>query len=129
MNDNVRSRWEDVGPFFDRPGLLRWSGWSASDLHAKVEANQVLLTQASDGSELFPDWQFDDAANLLPHMSELLSFLSRAYDPWDTAAWLSTRLPAWGDRTAWQVLRADDPQEVAEVLLEARHDAGSMLSP
>lgn len=125
----ARSAWDDAGPFFDREGLIRFTGWSPGELDTRVAGGQLLLLPASDGKEMYPDWQFDEAGNLIPHLSEILSILGRAYDPWDTAAWLSTELPACGDRTAWQVLRADDSEDVAEVLLEARHDAGATLSP
>ncbi|MGH1522833.1 hypothetical protein ACRAWC_01565 [Leifsonia sp. L25] len=115
-----------VGPFFDRAGLRAWLGWTETRLEELVAGAHVIQLTTADGTEVFPRYQFDDRGTPLPHLPELWPLLAGAYGPWSAAAWLNAPDPDGCGRTAADILRNGDDEQVAAVIREARHDAGRM---
>jgi hypothetical protein len=95
-----------VGPFYDETHAREVLG-------ARFAMDALLATVAGDGSVLFPTFQFDDEGAPLPHLTEILDVLRTAgEDPWGHALWLNTPTPAFGGRTAAELLRLGGFQKV-----------------
>jgi hypothetical protein len=105
-----------VGPFLDAAALTAYLSVTPAELTALVESGQLLETKLGDGSSLYPTFQFEDRA-LLPHLDEVIGALyHERHDGWSIGIMLNAKEPAWGDRTAAELLRGDWAEEVLHQL-------------
>jgi hypothetical protein len=90
------------------------------DLAVLVERRDVLALTAPDGEVRFPGFQFDSHGVPLPHLREAIERLEIALhridideaDPWFVALQLVTKTDVWGGRSAAELLRTDQAEEV-----------------
>jgi hypothetical protein len=84
-----------------------------------VENRHVLALPTRDGFK-FPGFQFSGYRSPLPHLREAIQQLEVALrrtgveeaDPWFVALQLNSKSPVWGDRSAAELLRTDQADEV-----------------
>jgi hypothetical protein len=85
-----------------------------------VENRDVLALTAQDGAIRYPGFQFDPDGAPLPHLREAIERLEIALhridlteaDPWFVALQLVTKTDVWGGRSAAELLRTDQAEEV-----------------
>jgi hypothetical protein len=107
---------EMIGPFYDAAGLTAHLSITLAELAALVGSGQVLETITGDGSRLYPTFQFKDNT-VLPRLAEAIgAFDYSPVDGWSLALLLNAKEPAWGDRTAAELLRGDWADEVLHQL-------------
>jgi hypothetical protein len=89
-------------------------------LEVLVGNRDVLALTALDGAVRFPGFQFDSEGVPLPHLREAIERLEIALhridideaDPWFVALQLVTRTDVWGGRSAAELLRTNQAEEV-----------------
>jgi hypothetical protein len=110
-----------VGPFYDADGVLVLLRTTGAALQQMVETDAVLAVTTSDGTLLFPTFQFGPHSKLLPGLQQIAGILRPfSDDNWDIALWLATPVPQFGDRPAADSLHSGD---IDIVLSEAQRDA------
>jgi hypothetical protein len=91
------SPWDDlIGPFLRSEGVQARLGISRQAVAAKAARRRLLRVFTSDGTALFPVWQFD-GGSVMPGLAEVLAlFPERVVDGWTLAGWLRTEDPELG---------------------------------
>lgn len=83
----------DLGPFYSTTGLARRLKVSRQALDGRVQRNTLLAIPASDGSRLYPIFQFVDGAGrptVVPGLSDVMKRLADGgAGPMGIAAWLT----------------------------------------
>lgn len=83
---------ERVGPFYDTAGVLALLGIDCEALEVLVADRDVLVVDSADHFHLFPSFQFDEQAPLLPGLYDVLTRLDPAgEDAWGDAVWLNSQ--------------------------------------
>ena len=112
---------EQIGPFYDTAGLVRWLEVSKQALSDRVRRRRLLAVTTADGRILYPARQFADR-RLVAGLSETLAaFRDVPVDGWAVAAWLTTPSIALAGASPLDWLRAGD--EPGPVLLAAQQTA------
>lgn len=116
---------DDLGPFYDTAGLLRWLKVSRQAVSKKIQRRAILALTTGNGARVYPAWQFTPDGQPLAGLPEVLDELLSATDPWTAAVWLTTPVERLGGRTAIEVLRASqvDPRPAGEARELAAEDA------
>jgi hypothetical protein len=91
-----------------------------ADLAVLVENRDVLALTAGDGAVRFPGFQFDSGGSPLPHLREAIERLEVALhridideaDAWFVAMQLVTKTEVWSGRSAAELLRTNEAEEV-----------------
>jgi hypothetical protein len=93
----VSSPWDElIGPFVRSEGVQARLGISRQAVAAKAARRRLLRVFTSDGTALFPAWQFAGAV-VVPGLAEVLAlFPERVVDGWTLAGWLRTTDPELG---------------------------------
>jgi hypothetical protein len=89
-------------------------------LEILVGNRDVLALTALDGAVRYPGFQFDSDGAPLPHLREAIERLEIALhriditeaDPWFVALQLVTKTDVWGGRSAAELLRTDQAEQV-----------------
>ncbi|WP_182046921.1 hypothetical protein [Curtobacterium sp. ME26] len=82
---------ERVGPFYDTAGVLALLGIDCEALEVLVADRDVLVVDSADHFHLFPSFQFDEQAQLIPRLRDILASLDPAGDDlWGDAVWLNS---------------------------------------
>lgn len=119
---------DELGPFYDTGGLVRWLGVSRQALHHKVKAHHLLAPTTSNGQRVYPAWQFAPDGKLLPGLPAVLRVLLAATDAWTAAIWLTTPSARLGEKSAIDLLSetralSEHAEPLSLVLDAARADA------
>jgi hypothetical protein len=90
---------EQIGPFYDTPGLCRLLEVSKQALHDRVKRGTLLAVTSRNGKVGYPAFQF--AGNqLLPGIREALgAFRNTPVDGWAIGAWFTTPAATLGKET------------------------------
>lgn len=117
-----------VGPCYTPASLARALGWTSAQVAAAASTLDLLELETEEGTLLYPAFQVWDG-KLVDGLGAVLRVLSTGTKGrWTWAQWLNTR-PDNGEGgeepSAIEQLRAG---ELADVLLEARHDAWAWSS-
>lgn len=108
---------ELVGPFYGVEALRTLLGSSRQAIHDRVTRGTLLQVRTSDGVNLYPTFQFDEAGEVPAPVRRAIQALRRSgADGWTIAAWFST--PA-------QALGGLSPRDW---LLDTERDARTLLS-
>jgi hypothetical protein len=116
----------DLGPFYDSAGARVQLGLRTKQaLDSRRSTQTILAMQTSDGTWLYPAWQFTGDGSvhrvLLPVLKEL-----RGLDRWQVGVWLVSKHPDLGDISPRQALRDGvDPAIVARI---AAHDKTALAA-
>lgn len=98
-----------IGPFHDGPGLARRLAVTLDQLDGMVLRGDILCTPSSDGTALYPTFQFGPGDALLPGLSHVLAVLDpKMLDPWGDALWLRAPTTRFDGLTAAEVMRQPD---------------------
>lgn len=111
---------EQVGPFYDTPGVVRLLGISKQAVADRVRRRTLIATITTNGRHLYPTFQFD-RARIVPRISEVAAvFRSTPADGWAIASWFTTPAVTLNGQTPAQWLRAgNDPDPVASLADDA----------
>jgi hypothetical protein len=123
------NRWADIiGPSYTSASLARTLGWTTAEVAEAAESLTLLKLTTSDGVELYPAFQVHDG-ELQRDLADVLRVLRTGVDdPWTWAQWLNTPLTAEdGVEQPANIERLREGQ-LADVLLEAKHDAAAWRS-
>jgi hypothetical protein len=102
-----------VGPFYDAAGVASLTGLTSVELTLHTETDEVLKVETTDGTALFPSFQFGPRGELLPGLRAVTrSLLPVSDDRWDVAIWLNALTPRFHGRSAAEALRAGDVEAV-----------------
>ncbi|HEU0257020.1 MAG TPA: hypothetical protein VFQ96_04190 [Microbacteriaceae bacterium] len=113
-----------IGPFYDTPGLERWSGKTRQAIEKWRRARKVLSITTSTGRILYPSFQFGPKAELLPGLPGVIQTLTeQAPNPLTQARWLNTPTTRFNGHTAAELLRDG---HIESVLAAARADAARL---
>lgn len=112
---------EQIGPFYDTPGLVTWLKVSRQALDKKIRAGKLLACMTSDKVRLYPTWQFTESGALLAGLPETLATLHQGTtDGWVIAAWMTTPVEELnGTAVKWLT----EGRDARAVLQLAHHDA------
>lgn len=92
---------DELGPYYDTPGLTRRWGVSRQALKGRRERCTLLGVETDTGSILYPTWQFTPDLEVIPGLAHLLGALhDAAPDGFSKAVWLTAPQPALDGRTA-----------------------------
>lgn len=115
----VASPWDElVGPFYRSGGVQARLHITRQAVAAKAARRRLLRVFASDGTALFPAWQFVDGSLMQGLASVLALFPEDAVDGWTLAGWLRTRDGELG-AVPLDVLAAGDIERVQSVARSA----------
>ena len=113
-----------IGPCYTTSSIAAALGWTESEVIGAGEALGLLALEASDGPMLYPAFQLHNGAPVVG-LTEVLAVLrTGTRGRWTWAQWLNTAFPD-GEPTPIEMMKAG---RLAEVLLEARHDAWAWSS-
>jgi hypothetical protein len=116
-----------VGPFYDAAGAAAFTGMMPTELALCITAGDVLEVTTSDGTPLYPTFQFGPRGELLPALRVVANtLLPISDDLWDVALWLVTPTLAFDRRSAIEMLRAGDTEPVVAL---ARGDVRRLTGP
>lgn len=77
-----------VSPVFTFDSLAKWQNLTAEEVQEKVVLLEILELPASDGSKVFPAWQFNPDGSVNENILKVVRTLSVSADPWTVAVWL-----------------------------------------
>lgn len=110
----ARSRWRDVvGRVYTASQIKRVFAVDDDQLDSRVGAGTMLRCVTSDGVDVFPAFQFDDAKLLRGLANVLEVFSEDIVDGWTLASWLRTPLRALGGRSLVDHLREGGDVDLA----------------
>lgn len=117
VQDNLGSsldQWDRlIGPFYDVAGVVRRLEISADAVQHRVRRHQLLGCMTSDGTLVFPTFQFDQHGSVLPGLADILTILSGATDDcWQVALWLTTPSAQLHGQTPVGALKSQETQAV-----------------
>lgn len=120
--------WADiVGPCYTAASLARTLGWTEAKVNMAADSLALLRLTTSDGVELYPAFQVQDGEPQGDLADVLRVLRTGINDPWTWAQWLNTSLTDEGVAQPTNMERLREGQ-LADVLLEAEHDAASWRS-
>ena len=101
---------EQIGPFYDTPGLTAMLGITRQAVADRVRRRRLLAVSTQDRRLLYPVLQFDGPTVLAGLPDVLIAFADATVDGWAVAAWLTTPAAALGSQTPIHWLRhGEDP--------------------
>ena len=102
-----------VGPFYDAAGVRALTRLTPTELASCVAAGDVLEVITSDGTPLYPTFQFGPRGELLPALRIVAhTLLPISDDSWDVALWLVTPSAAFDGTNAAELLKAGKDEYV-----------------
>lgn len=111
-----------IGPFYDARGVQDVTRLTEPALDATVAAGDILSVSTTDGTELFPVFQFSERGELLPALAQVIRLLTPVTDDlWDIALWLNTRSRDFEGNTAAQILRSGKITRVLHIATRDSH--------
>lgn len=117
------AHWLDtkLGPFYDVPGVANWLHLDENQVVEEIQERSMLGLQTQDGFWVLPSFQFNEDGQRLPGLKEVLCILETGTKSrWTWALWLVARPESTGRRSAVEMLRGG---EADQVILAATHDA------
>lgn len=110
---------EQIGPFYDTPGVVRLLDVSKQAVFDRVRRRTLLATNTSRGRALYPIWQFD-GSKINPAVSRILTlFRDVPVDGWAIASWFTTPAAVLDGATPISWLRAgNDVTAVASLAMD-----------
>ncbi|WP_336644611.1 hypothetical protein [Microbacterium sp. USHLN186] len=114
---------EIVGPCYTTVSVARTLGWTEAMVNEAVDSLALLRLTTSDGVQLYPAFQIWDGRPASDLADVLRVLRTGVNDPWTWAQWLNTPLTDEdGVEQPANIERLREGQ-LADVLLEAKHDA------
>lgn len=102
-----------VGPVFTAAGLAEWKDVSKEALRKAQKAGRLLGFKSRDGVLLYPQFQFNEYGDYLPHLKDVLAIIDpHRVDDGSSAVWLNRPYPSLDGRTAAQALHDGDTDKV-----------------
>ncbi|WIE81334.1 hypothetical protein [Curtobacterium sp. MCSS17_016] len=102
-----------VGPVFTAAGLAEWKDVSKEALRKAQKAGRLLGFKSRDGVLLYPQFQFNEYGDYLPHLKDVLAVIDpHRVDDGSSAVWLNRPYPSLDGRTAAQALHDGDTDKV-----------------
>lgn len=102
-----------VGPVFTAAGLAEWKGVSKEALRKAQKAGRLLGFKSRDGVLLYPQFQFNEYGDYLPHLKDVLAIIDpHRVDDGSSSVWLNRPYPSLDGRTAAQALHDGDTDKV-----------------
>ncbi|MGW8431715.1 hypothetical protein ACWGJ9_11530 [Curtobacterium citreum] len=102
-----------VGPVFTAAGLAEWKGVSKEALRKAQKAGRLLGFKSRDGVLLYPQFQFNEYGDYLPHLKDVLALIDpHRVDDGSSSVWLNRPYPSLDGRTAAQALHDGDTDKV-----------------
>lgn len=102
-----RSRFDALGPFYDRSGMR--TTWAVDDgtIDSAIESSRLLGCRTADGFDVFPVWQFEEGTMVvLDGLPEILAPLRAAFEStWNVAVWLTTPTDLFQGEPALALIR------------------------
>jgi len=99
---------EQIGPFYDTAGLVRWLNVSKQALAGRGRRRRLLAVTTADGRILYPAQQFADRQLVTGLPETLAAFRRTPVDGWTIAAWLTTPSSVLDGATPLTWLRASN---------------------
>ncbi len=129
QSTNHANPWADiVGPCYTSASLARALGWTEPAVTEASESLALLKLTTSDGVELYPAFQVQ-GGELASGLGKVLRVLRTGVDdPWTWAQWLNTPLIDEGGFVQPANIERLRQGQLADVLLEASHDAAAWRS-
>ena len=102
-----------MGPFYDAAGVRALTRLTPTELARCVAAGDVLELITSDGTPVYPTFQFGPRGELLSALRIVVhTLLPISDDSWDVALWLVTPSAAFDGKTAVELLKAGKDEYV-----------------
>lgn len=102
-----------VGPVFTAAGLAEWKGVSKEALRKAQKAGRLLGFKSRDGVLLYPQFQFNEYGDYLPHLKDVLAIIDpHRVDDGSSSVWLNRPYPSLDGRTAAHALHDGDTDKV-----------------
>ena len=112
---------ELLGPFYDANGAQKYLGLTADQLLGLVEEQKILSLVTSDGSTLFPTFQFKDGQVDRNIIGVLNTFHGSGVDGWAIAWLLSTKDSRLGTTPRQYLENGGQPMSIVWLAAEARN--------
>ncbi|UNX56098.1 hypothetical protein MF406_07790 [Georgenia sp. TF02-10] len=113
---------EAVGPVFVAADLIGWLGVSRQVIDERVRRRDLLALRTSDGSTVYPEWQFDVDGAVLPGVGAALRALSQGgMDDLTHLLWFAGENPELGGSSAAAWLT--EKRDPGAVVRAAQHTA------
>jgi hypothetical protein len=113
---------EQIGPFYETAGLVRWLNVTKQALSDRVRRGRLLAVTTADGRVLYPARQFADRQLVQGLPETLAAFRATPVDGWAIAAWLTTPCSALGHSTPLDWLHTHTKPGPA---VDAAHEAAA----
>ena len=125
IDDELGHPFASLGPFYNDTGMLKRLHITAQELDRRVTSHELLAPTTGSGQRVYPTWQFTDDGHTLPGLTDVLTRLLTALDPWTVAIWLATPSERLGDASAIECLRTG---HVADVEAAAAEDSARWVT-
>lgn len=102
---------EQLGPFYDTPGVVRLLEISKQAVADRARRRTLIAAVTANGRHLYPTFQFD-GARIVPQISEVAAlFRHTPVDGWAVASWFTTPAATLNRQTPAEWLRAGKDSE------------------